>query len=205
MADPTYINAATGALIDGEAWVAIAHDSLSLPAASVTWTSTNDGQTGDFSQYLDMKILTYAKGSALSVNCNLDLRFNNDSSSSYSYQVHRGNGNGSTSWAGANTSTPPQQWDAAEMPGSPSGQASTFGTAVIDLFDINSGKWKSGIAMGGAGNNTDANSYVTLYTTCWNKIEPITEIELFTRNGGNFVANSKFSLFGILPRMVYGG
>tara|TARA_B110001454_G_scaffold187538_1_gene184973 strand:- start:488 stop:1099 length:612 start_codon:yes stop_codon:yes gene_type:complete len=203
MADPTYIDATTGALTDGEAWVAIAHESLSLPAATVTWTSTNDGQTGDFSQYLDMKIITYAKGTTSSVNGNLCLRFNNDDDNAYSYQVHRGNGNGSTSWAG--TAGPQQQWDAAEMPGSPSGQGSVFGTAVIDLFDINSGKWKSGIAMGGAGINADTNSYVTLYTTCWNKIEAITEIDIFSRNLGNFVANSTFSLFGILPRMVYGG
>ncbi len=34
MADPAYI--VDGVLTDGEAWVAIAHETLSLPAATVT-------------------------------------------------------------------------------------------------------------------------------------------------------------------------
>ena len=60
MADPSYIDS-DGVLTDGEAWVGIAHASVSLPAATVTWTSTNDGQTGDFSQYMDLIIIAYAR------------------------------------------------------------------------------------------------------------------------------------------------
>ena len=90
MADPAYI--VDGVLTDGEAWVGIAHASLSLPAATVTWTSTDDGQVGDFSQYMDLVIVSYTRGTTASVNGNLTLNLNNDTTSSYAAQVFRGDG-----------------------------------------------------------------------------------------------------------------
>ncbi len=47
MADPAYI--VDGVLTDGEAWVGIATTTLGAGATSVTFTSTDDGQVGDWS------------------------------------------------------------------------------------------------------------------------------------------------------------
>ena len=197
MADPSYINAATGVLTDGEAWVGIAHETLSLPAATVTWISTADGQTGDFSQYMDLVIVSYVRGTTASVNGNLTLRLNNDDTANiYPTQVFRGDG--SSVYANVFTN---DYADLGEMPGS-SATANVFGVNVCDLFDINSGKYKSFLAQGGSGDHTDTNSYATLYSGTWLSQAAITEIDLTSRNLGNFVAGCKFSLYGILPRMV---
>ena len=48
MADPAYIDA-DGVLTDGEAWVGIATTTLGSDTATITFTSTDDGQVGDFS------------------------------------------------------------------------------------------------------------------------------------------------------------
>jgi len=76
MADPAYIDPATGVLTDGEAWVGIAHASLSLPAATVTWTSTDDGQTGDFSQYMDLVVISYTRLTGTGGGVNSEVKFN---------------------------------------------------------------------------------------------------------------------------------
>ena len=198
MAVPDYYDD-DGSLTDGDAWVAIAHETLSLPAARVTWLSTDDGQVGDFSQYMDMKIVCYTKGTTTSINGNLCVQFNNDGTAgAYEYQNFRSNGAGSlVSQTGSGA-----QWDASEMPGSDSGIVNVFGTTVIDLFDINSGKYKSGFASGAAGDNQDTNSYMTMYATMWKNQAPISEIDIYSRNLGNLVVGCVFSLFGILPRMV---
>ncbi len=199
MADPSYVNASTGALTDPEAWVAIASESLSLPAASVQWISTADGQTGDFSQYMDLKIICYAKGTTASINGNLCMKINDDTTAG-AYWVQKTRGNGGTPVVQTGTEA---QWDVAELPGSadPPG-ADVFGSAVIDLFDINSGKYKTGFASGGAGAHDSTDSYITLYTATWRSQAAVTQIDLYSRNLGNLVAGCKFSLFGILPRMV---
>ena len=195
MADPAYI--VDGVLTDGEAWVGIAHETLSLPAATVTWISTADGQTGDFSQYMDLVIVSYVRGTTASVNGNLTLRLNNDDTANiYPTQVFRGDG--SSVYANVFTN---DYADLGEMPGS-SATANVFGVNVCDLFDINSGKYKSFLAQGGSGDHTDTNSYATLYSGTWLSQAAITEIDLTSRNLGNFVAGCKFSLYGILPRMV---
>ena len=195
MADPAYI--VDGVLTDGEAWVGIAHETLSLPAATVTWISTADGQTGDFSQYMDLVIVSYVRGTTASVNGNLTLRLNNDDTANiYPKQVFRGDG--SSVYANVFTN---DYADLGEMPGS-SATANVFGVNVCDLFDINSGKYKSFLAQGGSGDHTDTNSYATLYSGKWLSQAAITEIDLTSRNLGNFVAGCKFSLYGILPRMV---
>ena len=196
MANPAYIDPETNILTDGEAWVAISHATLSLPAATVTWTSTNDGQTGDFSQYMDLVIVSYMRGTTAAGNGNLTLHLNNDTGSNYAYQIIRGDGTNAVALSGTSA-----YWDAGEMPGS-SATANVFGMNVCNLYDINSGKYKSVMAQGGSGDNTDTNSYVSFYSGTWKSQAAITEIDLTSRNLGNFVAGSKFSLFGILPRMV---
>jgi hypothetical protein len=193
MADPSYIDSATGVLTDGEAWVPI--QSIE-PTANFEWASTDDGQVGDFSQYMDLKIVGYYRTSNASVNVNLTMNFNN-ASDAFAYQILRGNGTAATALSGSVAG----RWDPGEGAGA-SATANVFAGVVIDIFDINSGKYKSSIATGGSGDNTDTNSYVWMHASTWQSQAPITAIDFWSRSGGTFVAGSRFDLFGILPRMV---
>ena len=191
MADPSYI--VDGVLTDSEAWVPI--QSIE-PTANFEWASTDDGQVGDWSQYMDLKIIGYMRGSHAAVSTNLTMNFNN-ASVDFAYQIFRGDGANDTALSGSVAG----RWDPSGMPGS-SATANVFGGVVIDIFDINSGKYKSSIAAGGYGDNTDTNSYATLHASTWQSQAPITAIDLYNRSGGTFVTGSRFDLFGILPRMV---
>ena len=65
MADPSYIDAA-GILTDGEAWIPIgptspAANPLTSDAASITFTSPNDGSSTDWSQFLNLILIGTAR------------------------------------------------------------------------------------------------------------------------------------------------
>ena len=193
MADPAYI--VDGVLTDGEAWVGIAHASLSLPAATVTWTSTDDGQVGDFSQYMDLVIVSYTRSDHASVIRYLHMNFNNSSGARHSVQWFWGDG--ATAYASAtNRSTAEQPIGVVLGAGA---AANEFSSTVTHLFDINSGKYKSGVTM--SAGDSDGDGEVILNGITWLSQAPITEIDLTTYTD-DFVAGCTFSLFGVLPRMV---
>jgi hypothetical protein len=194
MADPAYI--VDGVLTDGEAWVGIAHASLSLPATTVTWTSTDDGQVGDFSQYMDFKIIVYVRSTVASDQDTLYMKLNNSGVSGiYPWQAFYGNGSSATAANGAGNKINLGSMVAA------TGTANVFSVFILDLFDVNSGKYKFvQSSYGNEGYDTGYGS-VGFYPHGWNSQEPITEIDIFS-NAANLAAGSSFSLFGILPRMV---
>jgi len=70
---------------------------------------------------------------------------------------------------------------------------------VIDLFDINSGKFKS--VMAWSGETNDVTNYIATFANVWKSQAPITEIDL-TGVSATLEAGTRFDLFGILPRMV---
>lgn len=197
MADPAYIDAA-GVLTDGEAMVPLI---TTTPTANFEWVSTNDGAVGDWSQYMDLRIIGYYRTSQPTININLTMNFNN-ASADFRYQIMRADGTNDIALAGSIAG----RWDPAEGCGA-SATTSCFAGVVIDIFDINSGKHKSSLAKGGSPGdaNTSTNSYVTLHASTWQSQAPITAIDLWSRTGGTFVAGSRFDLFGILPSMLTTG
>ena len=193
MAYPTYIDA-TGALTDGEAWVTVGSTTLSSDASSVTFTSTNDGQTGDFSQYLDLVLICYAQtastGAAYSY---LDTYFNNDTTG----------GNYKRQWLGGDgSSVTAQATTTIRVPiGSGNLGANTFGVAVVQFFDINSGKQKS--VMFEAAHDGEGSGWVKTGVATWKSQAAITEIDFVGWQGNyDIKSGSRFDLFGVLPRMV---
>jgi hypothetical protein len=193
MADPAYI--VDGVLTDGEAWVGIAHASLSLPAATVTWTSTDDGQTGDFSQYMDLVIVSYTRSDAASAIRYLYMNFNNSSGDRHYVQWLWGDG--ANDYASATASSSSAQPIGVVLGGGAA--TNEFSSTVTHLFDINSGKYKSGVTM--SGGDSDGDGEVIMNGVTWTDQAPITEIDLTTYTD-DFVAGCTFSLFGVLPRMV---
>jgi hypothetical protein len=199
MADPAYI--VDGVLTDGEAWVGITTTTLGSDTATITFTSTDDGQVGDFSQYMDLVVITYARSTAVAADVQLNMKLNGDAGGSfpnytYAEQSIRGYGTGANAAGGGSVI----RLQPGEIPAA-SATANQFGVAVITFFDINSGKYKSGISQTAA--DRDGAGSTSLWAFTWKSQAPLTEIALQDVTGsGDFLTGSSFSLFGVLPRMV---
>ena len=192
MADPAYIDS-DGVLTDGEAWVGIATTTLGSDTATVTFTSTDDGQVGDWSQYMDLVLVTYSRGETVGLTDGNKVRFNNDTTGA-NYPAQRLNGDGSSVYAA--TYDTAGVWITA--PGTTAG-ANEFGASVQHIFDINSGKYKS--VLGSEAQDSDGDGTVAIRATTWKSQAPISEIDIVATTG-DLKAGSMFSLFGVLPRMV---
>ena len=191
MADPAYI--VDGVLTDGEAWVGIGSTTLGGSAAVVTFTSTDDGQVGDFSQYMDLVVVWYGRSDRASTNNDFIVQFNNDTSSNYPIQLLAGSGAAASAYAATNTFAYMGDLPAA------SSTANQFSAGVATFFDVNSGKYKSTLAQ--SAKDTDGSGYASIFAGTWQSQAPITEIDLIA-DGNNLVAGTHIDLFGVLPRMV---
>tara|TARA_R100000458_G_C8226407_1_gene209347 strand:- start:436 stop:1017 length:582 start_codon:yes stop_codon:yes gene_type:complete len=192
MALPAYIDAETGAITDGEAWVALATATPS--GANVSFTSTNDGQVGDWSQYMDLVVIGYARsGVSGTGTAGVYLRLNNDTGSNYAWQQLQGDG--SSASADYQSAISYVRFGVAPQV---SATANQFGSYVMHFFDINSGKYKSATCQGAC--DMDGSGNVNLFGAVWKNQDPLIEIDLLDDTG--FVSGSRFDLFGILPRMV---
>lgn len=190
MADPSYI--VDGVLEDGEAWVALTTEAPS--SANVSFVSTNDGQVGDWSQYMDLVIVGYWQSAGSGTSHSVSMNFNNDTGTNYGIQYFQGNYDA----AYASTSTAATSIPCAHLRQA-GGGANIFSAGVINIADVNSGKYKSVFPLGAAAwNNGDG--WVEMNASQWRSTAPITEIDLTTTSG--FSAGTRIDLFGVLPRMV---
>ena len=161
MADPSYI--VDGVLTDSEAWVALA--SAEPSGANVEFVSTDDGQVGDWSQYMDLVILGYARsGVAGSANTGVYFTLNNDGASNYAWQQLQGDG--ASASADVNASISYIRFGVAPQA---SATANAFGAYKIDLFDINSGKYKSVLCQGAS--DLDGSGNVNLFAKTPEELE----------------------------------
>ena len=192
MADPGYI--VDGVLTDGEAWVAVETETVSGDVASVTFQSTDDGQVGDWSQYMDLVLICYAQTAATGgAHSYLDTYFNNDTTGA-NYDRQRLEGDGSSATAALSTTF--------RLPvASLNLGANVFGAAVVHFFDINSGKYKS--VLFNAAADGDGSGHIKMGAVTWKSQAAITEIDLTGWQGTHDIkTGSMLSLFGVLPRMV---
>ena len=198
MADPAYIDPATGALTDGEAWVGIATNTADGSALAVsTFTSTDDGQVGDFSQYMDLVVISYTRLTGTGGGVNSEVKFNlNNNADTALYVTQQLRGDGANDHAGVDTAD--GFGNLCQTPGS-GADANDFGCSILHLFDINSGKYKSCLSQ--YASDTDGAGYTGINAITWKSQAPITEIDIVNRSGSH-ADGSTFSLFGVLPRMV---
>lgn len=191
MADPAYI--VDGVLTDGEAWVGIqTHDQSGL-AVNQTFVSTDDGQVGDFSQYMDLVLVSYARSSVSATSGGFYLQFNDDTAAHYLNQYLWGTG----SAAAAGSATTQTYIPLGDMAANTAG-ANIFGCSVCHMFDINSGKYKSALTQSAC--DLDGSGFVQLRAATWPSQSPITKLKVSA--SGDLLAGCHWSLFGILPRMV---
>jgi len=188
---PAYI--VDGVLTDGEAWVPLVTNVLTSDAAVVTFQSSTGAN--DWSQYQDLKLISYGRngdGSAMVMKMNL----NNDTGANYCYQQFYAPTSGSTPVAA--TSTTNTYLDFFWYPPSATA-ANVVACGITTLFDINSGKYKNATVQ--IVDDMIGSGYVVLSTVAWKNQSPITEIDLVDFSGDNIAADSRFDLFGLLPRM----
>jgi len=171
------------------AWTHIAHDSLSLPATTVTWSSIS----GSYDHLCIKASMRYsASGSA---GQKPDVLYNGsttDADYSNTYLI-------------ASTTTPTSgntggRDQAAIMPTS-SFLADTFGSTVIWIPHYsNSANFKQMLSQSVAPNNSTTNDEWALRvcaTLFHENTDAITEISMVAGGGQNFVAHSTFDLYGI--------
>jgi len=194
MADPSYI--VDGVLTDSEAWVGLGTTTLGSDTAVVTFTSTDNGQVGDFSQYMDLVIISYGRTNGAGSSAReLNMQLNNDTAANYYAQ--RIHGTGAAVYAGATSGA--VRFEIGNNAANDA-DANIFGVTVTTLFDINSGKYKSGLSQSAC--DLDGSGAVYLWALTWQSQAPITEIDLYDLYGSDLLTASSFSLFGVLPRMV---
>lgn len=159
---------------------------LTSDQASVTFDVSTYAAT-----YKHLQIRSVAHGSRLSNNSSILLvRFNSDTASNYSYHSLQGNGSAVSSSAASSVG----YLEAAVFTGA-SAANQIQGAMVLDILDaFNTSKYKTTRAF--SGENT-AEPYVFFRSGNWRSTSAITSITLTDLFGGNLLATSRFSLYGI--------
>lgn len=192
---PDYLDG--GVLTDSEAWVAIASATSDGSTALITFTSGTG--KANFSQYMDFVLVSYMKSTGSGTYATM--QFNNNTNTMYYYQYGYSNGTGGSSGllagrgavANANVCWYPV-----------SSNADIFGSSIVRIYDVNSGKNKSWVFQGAANDDTNAaTGYCIMEAgTLQRSMPAITEIDIKDAGNSNLAAGTRVDLFGILPRMV---
>ena len=202
MADPAYI--VDGVLSVTESWVAVAPTTtvpLTGATSLIVFESTDDGQVGDWSQYMDLVIIWYGKSTSTSNPTDtFQVELNDESSNNWRTQNLNGDGANDSAAGG----TLEGRWVAGMVPTSDTSggvAAEVYGCCVIHLFDINSGKYKTGVSLHAS--DADGQGNVGITTSTWAKTEAIDKVEIMM--GATQAAGTTASMFGILPSMLTTG
>jgi len=198
MADPGYI--VDNVLVDGEAWIGLNTETLTSDTAYVTFTSGYNDAGADvggvqaWDQYMDLVLIAYCRGTKSAATVQYHLTFNGNSDSIYGFQRLQGDGANDNAYAESTN-------DRAEIHSVPAASATPdiFGCVISHLFDINSGKYKSLASQVAA--DADGSGSVALFANTWRSQAPITSIKIWP-DANNWLDESMFSLFGVMPRMV---
>jgi len=196
-ATPDYI--VDGVLTEPEPWVPL----QTFVAANDTTTSlTLSSSTGanDWSQYTDLVIFISAQivdtGSGMNT---LRLAVNNDTNTSTSYDILTTTGDGSNITVSRTTN--PNY--APICPNNSGGTTANMFNANVGRFtDINSGKFKSYTSFTAMDKNNVVNMSVAQYFGVWLNQDPITSLVFWEANNFPFKQDSRFDLWGVLPKMI---
>jgi hypothetical protein len=141
--------------------------------------------------YKHLQIVWVGRWSGTAFNRDdLCYRFNGDSGNNYS--EHGLSGNGSTVASGATSSFNRGFCGSLSSNLESSG---IFGSGVIDILDAYGTKNKVLRTFWGRTGTSPIG--VTLQSSMWMNTTSISSLQLFPSSGGNFVAGSRFSLYGV--------
>lgn len=164
----------------------IASQLLSSTASSVVFNNIPQGY-----KHLQIRILARTDRSANEYDGSL-IQFNSDTGSNYAY--HRLIGDGSAALADAYANQTSGNLGTTLGGGA---IANAFSPLITDILDYASAvKYKTVRSLSGRQNNT-TDSNILFTSSLWMNTSPITLITIKPSAGPNFVANSRFSLYGI--------
>ena len=200
---PAYFNAATGALTDGDAMVALNSTTVTgSVASSIAFRSgyndagSNVGGVHSWSQYMDLMLICYTRSNNNSANDDLMCTFNGDTGDNYDFQGAHASG---TTASGTLLNNRPRAFLGSQFANSES-TGNRFAGCVVTLCDVNSGKNKFMLSEDFKGDSSNS-QFVMLAGNTWRSQEPIIRIDLYS-NSANFAVGSRIDIFGLLPRMV---
>jgi len=122
---------------------------------------------------------------------NIQIYFNGDTSNAYSRHQFT-----SDFGSPASATADPDQPLFTGTIGGNTNNANVFGLAIIDVVDYSvSGKYKITKAFTGVDYGT--NGYMTQMAGSWNNTAVITSVSIAKQSGSNFVAGSRFALYGL--------
>ena len=161
---------------------------LSGSASSVTFSGL-----GSYSDYAHLQIRAIGRNSlGASGATAMRVQFNSDTGANYSEHRLFGNGSSIQSAGLANAGS----IDFGAIPYN-SSTANAYGVSVLDILDFsNSSKYKTTRALSGLVANLGAGNTIALRSGNWRNLNAITSMT-FTTDNGSFVANSRFSIYGV--------
>ena len=173
------------------AWTLIAHDSLSLPATSVTWGVA----TPISGSYDHLCIKASVRNDYSSHMSEIDVRLNNDSGANYSTTVLRAE----TTTVTTEQETGESKFRSIQVAGD-SVLAKVYSPVEIWIPNYsNSTNFKQAICQASIpSNSTSDNEWSsTLSAQLWAATAAIVRIDLIASNSGRWMAHSVFDLYGI--------
>ena len=183
---PLGILAVAGAGAAGAAsdYVRLESTILTTTAASVTFSNLNN-----YSAYKHLQLrITARTDRSGSGDDNIGIRVNSDTGSNYAYHWLTGDGSSVASSATTSTTFAFVGKTAAAL-----ATANNFAGNVIDILDFNSSA-KNTTFRSLSGQGSD---YIRLFSGLWNNTAAVTALLLYPLTGPNFIAGSRFSLYGI--------
>ena len=157
---------------------------LASSASSVTFTGLDTLAAG----YKHLQIRAVTRTTRASSNDVVLLNFNSDTGSNYAWHSLRGTGSAVTSGAGTS-----QTYIQLGITQTTDNTADAFGPLVADILDFSSSSKNTTVRS--LSGQTTGNTFIDLRSGLFNSTSAVTSMEL-TQFGTNFVAGSRFSLYG---------
>lgn len=164
----------------------IASTTVESPQATVTFSSIPQG-------YTDLILKASARTNRALENDEISVTINGSTSSIYSYRSITGSGSAVSNSTETNTV---RFRNLNDVPGANS-TANTFGNTEIYIPNYTNSSFKS-ISFDSTGENNATLSYMGMSAGLFGSTSSVVSIELFPRVGPNFIANSTFTLYGVL-------
>jgi len=160
---------------------------LGSSQANITFSNLNTYS----STYKHLQIRIAARTDRASYVDSAMIQFNADTGTNY--RAHYLIGNGSSVTSGADVQS--DRIYAARIAGA-NGGTSVFGAGVCDILDAYSST-KNKTTRSLSGYTTSSGSEIYLFSGLWMNTNSLTSVRLFPNVGSNFVAGSRFSIYGI--------
>ena len=159
---------------------------LASSASSVTFSGLDA-----YSDYKHLQIRAVVRSSRVDTNSFIRARVNGDSGSNYAEHLLRGNGSVVSSDAGTSQTSIPFGYTPAA-----SETSGIFTPLVIDLLDFNNTS-KNSTFRTLTGYPSSTLNAIELRSGLWINTNAVTSIQLYDAFSQNFIAGSRFSLYGV--------